>query len=81
MEYILREHNRRNAFQEMLDCFAPGDGASGGKHPDGATGKGLASGENFTLEEEAEEPTLSRKDVPTIIWPGPLKTVECRSSG
>ena len=69
MEYILREHTRRNAFQEMLDSFAAGDGHLGGKDRDRVTGKRAASGEDVTEEEEEEEeeaPSPSRNDIPTI---------------
>ena len=74
MEYILREHTRRNAFQEMLDSFSAGDGESdtGRKDADGVTGERVASGEALALEEdEEEELSSSRKDVPqaTITWP------------
>ena len=71
MEYILREHTRRNAFQEMLDTFATGDRESNNTNSDsGAAGKRLAAGEEVPPEDdEEEEISLSRKDDPTITWP------------
>jgi hypothetical protein len=68
MEYILREHTRRNAFQEMLDSFGNGDE----KGQKGATRKTAQSeGEVITLEEEEEEESSSvtRDGVPTLTWP------------
>jgi hypothetical protein len=67
MEYILREHTRRNAFQEMLDSFGNGDE----KGQKGATRKTTESeGEVITLEEEEEEESSSvtRDGVPTLTW-------------
>ena len=65
MEYVLREHTRRNAFQEMLDSFGNGDE----KGQKGATPQKII-GEVVTLEEEEEEePSSTSDDTPTLTWP------------
>jgi hypothetical protein len=82
MEYILREHTRRNAFQEILDSFAMGESDAGGKDQDGATGKGtVASGEDITLDEEGGIRFIKERCAYDCLAKGPSKVVACGSSG
>jgi hypothetical protein len=73
MEFILREHTRRNAFQEMLDLFTDscGDGQASERGKKGLDGVTPLDGDEE--DEELREPDGDRQsakaDVRTITWP------------
>jgi len=73
MEFILREHTRRNAFQEMLNLFADsrGDDQASERNEKGLNGVALLDGddEDEELREPDEDRQSARADVRTITWP------------